>query len=279
MVGHLWAGNIFGTNTGKVFLELTGEDTALTGVVRVNDDKFGPIVFDVAGSSTGSVISLSGGVQGADGQPPVITLVGGPTPQGELKGKWTSSTGTGGLFHLFPHSQATASTNLPGAAAPDQIHAATRQLGALRIHHTDLEPLINAVRADFGDARVIVTYRTQGREKTLFDSAFSRDWAGLRKIDYLKLYVQVPDVNNLMKFAVVELNANGTNDVRVQGVQESWVMGKAESLASHLHAYRTPWYGGLRRHGLRLNAVILALTVALIPDLPLARRLLFILLA
>ena len=51
-------------------------------------------------------------------------------------------------------------------------------------------------------------------------------WGRLGTLRYLKLLIQEPEAYGINRLAVVELNAAGANEVRVQGVQESWLWGK-----------------------------------------------------
>jgi len=82
-------------------------------------------------------------------------------------------------------------------------------------------------------ARVVVTYREGGNEV----SKYSSDFLGGARPDelrYLRLIIQEPEAYGINRNVTVELNANGTNEVRTQGVQESWVVGKAETVKSWL---------------------------------------------
>jgi hypothetical protein len=40
-IGTLWAGKIYGTNTGNVFVELNPTDGKFSGTLRLSDDRFG----------------------------------------------------------------------------------------------------------------------------------------------------------------------------------------------------------------------------------------------
>jgi hypothetical protein len=61
-IGRLWAGHIYGTNTGKVFVEITGEGESLKGILRLNDTDYGLAVYQVAGSFDGTTLRLEGDV-------------------------------------------------------------------------------------------------------------------------------------------------------------------------------------------------------------------------
>jgi hypothetical protein len=76
---------------------------------------------------------------------------------------------------------------------------------------------------------------------------------------------------------MIELNANGTNEVRVQGVQQSWVIGKAEALAADVRLRQKTFSSTFRRFGLNINGFLAVLTIIVLPDLPLFKRFILIL--
>ncbi|GGB95956.1 hypothetical protein GCM10011494_13040 [Novosphingobium endophyticum] len=45
-----WAGRVWGTNVGNVFVTLEGEDAALTGTLRINEPSVGIAVYAVQGT-------------------------------------------------------------------------------------------------------------------------------------------------------------------------------------------------------------------------------------
>ncbi|MHA1523734.1 MAG: hypothetical protein ACTSY1_04930, partial [Alphaproteobacteria bacterium] len=49
-LGKVWAGNIYGTNTGKIFVKLNGNEEALTGTLQLNEPGVGIIEYKIAGS-------------------------------------------------------------------------------------------------------------------------------------------------------------------------------------------------------------------------------------
>src|SRR5262245_51781424 len=55
----LWAGRLYGTNTGNLFAELDHTDSAVKGTIRLLEDRFGPHVFGVVGTFDGSKFEVS----------------------------------------------------------------------------------------------------------------------------------------------------------------------------------------------------------------------------
>ena len=88
----LWAGRVYGTNTGNLFMELNVSDGKVTGVLRFMDSAFGLTVYKLAGSFDeqlhlhGEVMHVSKGV---DAGP--IEVIATLTEQGNLRGEWNST--------------------------------------------------------------------------------------------------------------------------------------------------------------------------------------------
>jgi hypothetical protein len=74
---------------------------------------------------------------------------------------------------------------------------------------------------------------------------------------------------------MVELNATGSNDIRVQGVQESWVLGKAETLAAFVHEREKFLSTTFKKYGLNANFLLFVGALILLPELSIPRRVIF----
>jgi len=59
-LGRLWAGMVYGTNTGNLFVKLEGEDEALKGTLRVNEGGVALYSYAIEGSFDGAQLALSG---------------------------------------------------------------------------------------------------------------------------------------------------------------------------------------------------------------------------
>jgi hypothetical protein len=281
-LGHRWAGKAFGTNTGNLFAELTSSNGSVTGSLRFMDEVFGLVIYDLTGTFDGSKLSLSGAVkQVAPGATAgALTVEGQLTAQGEIRGAWSSTLGTAGTFVLFPHDAPTSQAAQGNAGLlPEQLHTVTRTIGAARLYAEDVRELINFIARDFRQPQVVVTYRLRGAEVSRYAPDFLNDVNQLGRLHYLKLFVKEPEAYGIERIAMVELNAAGSNEVRVQAVQESWAIGKAEALCAHLQRYSKPLATSFRKFGLNINTAILLVVLVLLPDLPLGRRVVFFLVA
>ncbi len=276
-IGQLWAGHIFGTNTGKIFAEFDNQEEGFTGTLRVRDDDLGVSTFRLTGKFDGTNIEFQGAPDTPTTEGTVsgeVTATGALVSDGSLRGKWASTLGTGGTFHLFPHDVAEktpALTNLP-----ERIHTSTKLLGAVGLSATDLSSVISFMRRDFSGGRVVVSYQERGNEVSRYADDFQQDAAQLGELRFLKLIVQEPEAYGVNRIVVIELNADGVNEVRVSGVQEAWVRGKAEAVASHLRRYERWLATSFHKFGVTIPMLIAFATVVLAPELTLSRRLAFV---
>lgn len=278
-IGRLWAGKLFGTNTGNLAATFDSSEDGFSGTIRFMDDQFGPVVYEVKGTFDGSVAEFTG--KATQHAPNIvtgdITGRGALTPEGNLRGEWSSTLGTGGTFQLFPHDPPKTPARNP--VLPEQVQVATRTLGALRLYADDVEELFEFMKRDFAsDQGLIITYNERGSQISKYSRDFLKEYRHLGELRYIKVQIQEPDAYGINRLAVVELNAVGTNEVRVQGIQESWVVGKAESIASHLKTKEKSFATSFRRFGVNINVVIFFVALALLPELPLLRRFVFMLL-
>ena len=204
------------------------------------DTAFGLVIYDVKGTFDGATLELEGDPkQAAPGiETGRITVKAILNPQGNFRGQWHSSLGTAGTFELFPHDLTPADQGKNvGGPIPEQQHTARQSIGAVRLYMDDVRELVQTIRKDFSIGRLVVTYKSAEIENTRYFEDFEKVDASLGELQYLKLSIQEPEAHGISKLAVIELDSNGRNDVIVQGIYESWVVGKAETLARQLRRY------------------------------------------
>lgn len=270
-IGKLWAGRFFGTNTGKLFIEFTEVGENLSGTLRTLDDNFGIVVYTVSGQFPEQLELIGTPMQHAEGVVVSdISINAQLSPEGTLRGQWSSSLGTGGTFVAFPHdidTQQVSSEISPNI--PEQIHSKHVELNSLRIFLNDIRKLIDQVRQDF-NSRVIVTYNAHGKdgsEISKYAEDFLEETDTLGNLSFLKLFVQEPDAHGINRMAIVELRSHGSNDIRVQGVQDSWVIGKAQNLANFLQRYESMPISAYKKFGLNINQAIFFALIVLMPSI------------
>lgn len=120
-LGKLWAGRVYGTNTGNVFMELETSESGVTGTLRFLDTEHGIALYRVAGSFDEKLVLFGMPVNSKPGaELGELTAEAELTPEGNLRGKWTTSNGTGGTFQAFPHDgHAEANQESPSTTPGD----------------------------------------------------------------------------------------------------------------------------------------------------------------
>lgn len=272
-IGRLWAGHLYGTNTGKLAATLQGDGPAVAGEIRLNDDSFGPVVFEAAGSFNGSDLQLTckPTQHRIDVHVGIVTITASLSPEGSLRGQWTSELGTGGTFILFPHDGMVPASH--PTAEPEQLNVANRAVGAIRFYGTQLSDFVKVFSRDFSNPRPVITYRHGGTEASQYYDEFFREAPALGELRYLKIHYQEPDAYGLVRSATVELDASGNNIIRTQGVSRTWVSGKLETIAQALKTYEAPLASNYRRYGITLTQMMLVIiTLIAIPELEIWRR-------
>lgn len=275
---RFWAGKVYGTNTGNLFADLNANQENITGSIRFMDDRFGPVVYEVEGKFEESVLTLNGhAVNPREGMETGELLVeGNLTAEGNIRGSWSSTIGTGGTFVLLPHEVGEPKRDNVESTLPERMHTANRNVGAVRLYSDDIVELINFLKKDFTRGLVVVTYFERGNEKSEYEEDFRRNMPKLGQLRYLKLLIREPEAYGIDRIAVVELNARTQNEIRTQGVQESWVVGKVEALHSYLSKYEKSFVTTFRKFGIGINQLIGVAALVLVPELSLNDRILFV---
>lgn len=272
-----WNGKVFGTNTGNVSLALTGEDNALSGSIRLSDDRFGVVVYNAAGTFSDGALALTGKPSGEipeQVQVGELTVSGALTAEGRIDGQWSTTIGTGGTFQLWPHSlERRVAVN---TASPEQSNMSVRTVGAVRLYADDVRTVIEQILKEFTETRAVITYYDNGNEKTLFSHEFASILDELPELRYLKISVQEHEKYGINKLAMVEFAAWGENVIRVQSVQETWAIGKSEALSRHISGFQRKLATRFRKYGLNVNIAVTVVALAALPGLVgFGRRLIF----
>ncbi|MGF6153831.1 hypothetical protein [Pseudomonas fluorescens] len=265
----LWAGRIFGTNTGNLFLSFDETGPNISGTLRFLDAEYGLVVYHLEGSYVDTVELSGTPIETQEGlQRGTITANAELTQEGCLRGQWCSSTGTAGTFIAYPHGQEVAQQEAIGKDfIPEQFYTHNLVLGAMSLYDQDVRALITDLRKDFNIGRPVVTFSSGGREVTKYADDFLNDLSALGMLSYLKVQIQEPDAYGINRVVVVELRAYGLNEVRAQGVNESWVIGRAEGLANLLRRHENNLVTNYKKFGLNLNQFIFLVMLVAIPEI------------
>jgi len=277
-LGRQWAGRVYGTNTGNLFIDFQESGERLRGTLRFLDNLFGLAIYDVEGTYSDGFKLKGKPIQAhenvAVGE---LEVEGILNSQGHLQGSWKSTLGTAGTFVAFPHDivpPQSKSSETP--MIPEQMHNKNIRLGALRLFQNDIVHLLGCAKQDFVSGRMVVTYDSNGGEVTKYEDDFLKDASGIGTLKYLKATIQEHEAYGINRVVVIELRAFGENEVRVQGVQESWVIGKAEMIAAFLRERQNALVTKYKKFGLSLNQfVFLGMLVAMPSILSWQKRTIF----
>ena len=265
-LGRLWAGRVYGTNTGNVFVKLDGDDAALNGTLRLNEPGVGLVVYSVQGAYNGHQLTLNGEPQTqtegfAFGQ---LTATANLSTRGELTGEWGTSIGSAGTFILFPHDQAQGLEAAPGKL-PDQLHTARHHFGAVEVDREQIMAIADEIQRDFKNAQVVVTV-VAGTEQSRFLPDFKTIDFSADRATIIKLFIQEPEGSSVNRVAQVEFGPQ-VNMVMTQGGDEAWVLGMLEKLKRSVQPFERTYTTNFKKLGFGINQLLLVGAIVFLPSL------------
>lgn len=269
-LGKLWTGNVFGTNTGNLFVELVQTPSGVSGTLRFIDNIAGLVIYKVNGEFADGKLQLQGSSKQTDQgeESHTINATAVLTSQGLFRGRWESSLGNAGTFVLYPHDLPPAiQVKQSDNPVPEQLHTSRQTAGAIRLYAEDFHELAQVIKRDFDVGQLVVTYQKDKIENTRFLEQFATEMTSLGEVQYLKLFIQELEAHGLNRVVVVELNSQGRNDVIVQGVDASWVIGKTQIVMNQLHRYEKSLVTNTKKYGLGINQLIVITMLVLFPEI------------
>lgn len=264
--GQLWAGNVYGTNSGKVFVKLTGNDDALQGTLSLNELGVGVIVFDVTATFDGTELKLNGHPvkYPEGGQVSNLVAAGKLTGNGQLRGEWQTEAGSSGTFVLYPHDVIEEKAREVDEA-PYQVHTARHNFTAVALDRNQLFGLADALQAEFTLSQVVVTVSLDTQRILLLDR-FKKESFGKERAVYLKLYVQERESNGFSRIAVIEIGPE-FNFASVQGSDEAWVLGMLEKIKRQVQPFERNYTTNFQKVGFGINQILIVGAIVYLPSL------------
>lgn len=267
-----WIGNVYGTNTGNAYVHFEQDGAVLGGEARFMDDRLGSTTYSLAGTSGKQIqITLIPSFVPEGVQASIVTGTLELGMDGKLHGRWASEEqGTGGVLglnrYLMP-SQLKGGAPEQAATAPTRIYNANRDVGAVRLGRDDLRRIVNVVQLDFMVGRAVVTYTPKGgSQRTEFASTLLGDPAITDTLESVTINIQEAEPNNINRGVTVELAAVSGSSIRTYGTVESWVVGKAATVAAEVSRHERALATSYKRRGLDFNGVIFVIALAFLPD-------------
>jgi|SRR5450759_372534 len=264
-----WAGRLYGTNTGNLFLELTQDGESVKGVARFMDNLYGLALYEFTGTFDEKLYlnckPLDSSIAEGLGD---VTIEAKLTPEGTLRGDWHSTVGTAGTFDAYPHDGSSANQDSTKVSnIPEQIFNKNIQIGSIRLFPDDVKRIISFIAQDYTIGRAIVTYNVRGSQATKYASDFIRDIENLGEVNYLKITIQETETHGINKVIILELVEHGVSEVRVSGINEAWVLGKAESIAQEIRPWQNILVTMYRKYGLHFNTLIFFIMLVAMPSI------------
>jgi hypothetical protein len=271
-IGHLWAGRLFGTNIGNVFVKLEGEDAALSGIARFADSERGVVIYSLAGVFDGTSLSISGT---ADTAPDAMSAgnleaKGDLDSTGALRGEWQTSLGTGGTFVLFPHDHDTSSKSADSTVPPgeiaeaDQLHTKRHNFGAIEVNKEQIVSIGEKLQAEFPESRVVVTVSGITEQSRFLDDFKQLD-PPFPKAEVIKFFVQRPERGGVNRTATVEFGPS-FNFVMTQSSDEAWTLGMVEKFKRFIAPYERSYAINIRKLGFGINQILLFWALVFLPE-------------
>lgn len=257
-----WAGRVCGTNIGNVFVTLDGEDAALTGTLRINEQGVGIAVYTVQGSFEAPALTLTGQpvakIEGIEfGQ---LSAKGTMNAKGELHGDWETTIGSAGTFVLFPHSGGEPPTDVQRA---EQFHTARHNFGAIEIDRERITEIAESIRRDFPSVVVTVV---AGTEQARYLEDFKQIQFSADRAEIIKIFAQKPDDFGSNRVVSIEFGSQA-NIAMTQGANEAWVLGQLETLKRDLRRYERTYITNFKRWGIGINQLMLLAAIVFLPSL------------
>lgn len=264
---HVWAGNIVGTNTGRVFLEVLQTDNKISGSITINDDCQGAVEFQIVGKFLDGNIQFTGltSANPDNGKESQIKLSAKLTPEGNLSGRWQIDESLKGAIYLFPHLGEVENVS---KFEEQKYFSKNAYFGLVRLNVTELERITKIISNEFEFGKLFITYTTNTSEVTksllsFFSSVDVED----TPLKFFRLFVQEPDKFGVYKQVLVEFDSQNKNFIQVQGTSQVWVGGMIKNLERTLRQFEKPILTNIKKWGINLNSIAAATLLILVFEL------------
>lgn len=258
-IAQRWAGRAFGTNTGNLFVRIEGADDQISGDLRLNDPEFGVTVYSISGKFDGEILSIEGKPEdhGAASNLGLLQAKAKITPNGELRGDWSTTIGTAGTFVLHPHGSLDASP--PNVIELPQLYTARHLLGAVVLDRSDIISLAEDLKKNFFEVQPIVTIITN-TEQSMFLEHFKAKEFKNPSAKFLKIFIQEAEGNGINRVISVEFGQQN-NVIMTQSSDESWVLGRLEALKGDLRGFERFYATRFQKFGVTLYQLIILISI------------------
>lgn len=264
---HVWAGNIVGTNTGRVFLDVFRTDNDISGSITINDDHQGAVEFQIVGKFLDGNIEFTGQTSAnpENGKVSQVKLSAKQTPEGNLSGRWQIDESLKGAIYLYPHLGEVANVS---KFEDQKFFSKSSYFGLVRLNVSELERITEIISNEFEFGKLFITYTTNTSEvtKSLLSFFSSVDVVD-EPLKFFRLFVQEPDKLGVYKQVLVEFDSQNKNFIQVQGTSQAWVGGMIKNLERTLRQFEKPILTNIKKWGINLNLIAAATLLILVFEL------------
>ncbi len=277
------AGNIYGTNVGKVFFEFvhTGTSDNIKGVLRLNEENAGLLVFDISGSFDGTKLSIAGQTRlpesatddsEIESSSPIQVVIAVDlvlSSSGSFNGRWSTTAGNAGTAQFFPHDHLNYGVSDRNESRAKRLHVHSADLGVLRLALGGVRNLINFLQDALPDAAVIVSYEPLlKKERVQTAPEFLAHADSVGEVRQLRLDARASGPDGLDRTVSVQLGQFDKNEVRVTSGDEIWVTGILGATLDQLKPKENWLATKYRTHGNWLNSIVFLGLLVWLPGIP-----------
>lgn len=266
VLGRNWAGNIYGTNQGNIFVELTRNEDGYSGILRLLDRDFGICLYSLTAKFDGLELKITGkptnAPEGIDLTP--LTATANLNERGQFHGKWITEAGTGGTFVLFPHDSA-AGISQTDTAEPSQLFTKRVAFKAVEVSRGDLEEIAGRFEEEMPGARVIVTTEVSTAHARYLQD-FKAQTFRAERAKFAKIFISQPEGNGLNRILSLEFGQS-ENFAFAQSSDESWAIGRITKLQEEIAPYERSYATSVGKLGIGVNQILFLGMLAYIPSL------------
>ncbi|WP_377296025.1 hypothetical protein [Rhizobium sp. SGZ-381] len=278
----MWYGQLNGTLSGNLFLQITDGDQPLV-IARTNLG--GELVVGVGTLRVEGSLEVrltppnSGSATQGDGYADVVFLEVTPA---RLRGRWSTPEGHAGVFIVVPGEPVQAAPEREQPAqhppapddetAPLQMIQRTGRLPKLQLFRDDVKELADLIKHLLPTPfEVVFAADVNGEEVRRIGNHFWSLPALPTRTAIMSLSLTEPG-SALVRSINVTFSADNSSFV-VSGPDDVWVAGTFRKLETVLASKYGRWRWPIEKYALNINGLFLLATLAYLPELTLGQRL------
>jgi hypothetical protein len=184
----------------------------------------------------------------------------------QISGRWASSDGDAGVFHLSPANTTQAGISSP--QGPVEIVSRTHVLPKFRLYRSDLVDIALKLKEVIRTPNdVVISARIDGNDVLTFAQEFFKSATLPDELSAIRL-----SLTETKAFAPKSINVVFSNEIppslTINSDDRVWVNGVFADLDRHMRRYYTWFLDKFQKHALNLNGIALLIALGALPTLP-----------